>query len=167
MPTYTLKAVTAGDRYTTKHGQFEAWDVEVEHDGGAVVAQLSTKADSKAPEVGETVDATLTSSSKGWRLKKNFKPSGGSGGGSGGKKGGYEEWPPAHERDPYKDACIITTSAIKAAINLLAVEVAAGMNFQETKATDFLRPRVDYFFKMIRDAGEAAENHAKTKPDLS
>ena len=149
MSIYKLTAVEQGDTFTTEHGQFQAWTVHVLPED--VDAQLNTKVGSgKAPEVGEEIDGTLSKGPRGWKLKRAFNA------GTNPRKGGYEEWPPAHERDPSKNAAIIRTSAIKAAIDLLAVEVAAGIPMGETKASDLLKPRIEFFEKDIKEAAEKA-----------
>jgi hypothetical protein len=165
MPSYTVELAAEKKRLPAKGDYSEKIIYDVLFSDGTT-AELFQNVETAAPAKGDVLEGTIEPSKFGGGMTFRKDKTGFSGGSGGGKKG-YEEWPPAHERDPYKDACIITTSAIKAAINLLAVEVAAGTSLKDVKATDLLRPRVDYFFKMIKEAGEAAENHAKTKPDLS
>lgn len=101
---YTLTSVEQADRYTTEHGQFQAWEVGIEEDGTAKTAQLSTKIQqdgtTKGPVVGEEIDGTISASAKGLKLKKNFQNAGAS------PRSGGGNWSPKKEKEVTQQAML-------------------------------------------------------------
>lgn len=147
MSQFTLTAVDPEPRvWEGDHGAFHIWTIAFEGLQGRVdEGELKQKATTPAPTVGQTVDGEIVSKpGRKPELKKIFSPNGGGGGFKGG--GG---------KSPVERAEIRRMSSQRAAIELLAVEVAAGLRFDEKqKASDLLLPRIDWMEQDAKKAGE-------------
>jgi hypothetical protein len=112
MSLYTLKDVNQAEQFTTDKGTFQSWAVLIDHEGQEIVAQLNTKEHGKPPEVGEEVDADLSSNTHGWKLKKVWKDSAPSGGASTGQR----------PYDPAKDRRITHMANLKVAVSFWQIK---------------------------------------------
>ena len=147
MPVFTItyvgepKELQAKDTYSAKliypveiaedtpHGKdFELWQ------------ETTTAPPMLGPIEAEIVPAKGTFKPRLKRAKKGFRGNGG---------GGYKE-------DPKKSAEIRRMASQKAAIALLSCEVAAGLRFGDQKASELLKPRIDFFEKDVEEAGRLA-----------
>src|ERR1035441_4337186 len=137
MPDIPIEGVKQGDPYTTKHGSelvpYElAW---TSPEGQHLTGQLSQKPETAPPQEGQTLDVTMEIKGDRRFLKKVPRDGGHPGGGGGVR----------HSEDPKKSAEIRRMASQKCAVALLAVEVAAGLRFENSKASELLKPRIEYF----------------------
>lgn len=94
MSTYTVRAVSPDVKsYEGKHGLMNSYKLKFEEGNQDIVVQLSQKATSPAPRMGDRLDGTIDMGAQyGPKFQKDFKQ----GGGGGGFKGGS-----AKTADPY------------------------------------------------------------------
>lgn len=143
MPMYSVTAVERDGGFTNEHGEFFSWKLMVKDGDTSTECSINTRSDKPAPTVGQQIDGTLEPGKFRPKLKKNFSGGGGGGGGP-------------RTEDPKKSAEIRRMASQRAGIELLAVEVAAGLRFENVKASDLLLPRVQWFEDDARKAGEKA-----------
>lgn len=139
-----LAPVTELERFSTDKGTFVVYEIGFDGNDGKGTIRHKRKDSSPAPTPGETMDAEIKQTKDGPELKRVWKQNAASNGSS-----GYKE-------DPRKSAEIRRMASQKAAIALLAAEVAAGLTFQNEKASELLKPRIDFFEKDTIAAGEKA-----------
>lgn len=139
-----LAPVTELERFSTDKGTFVVYEIGFDGNDGKGTIRHKRKDSSPAPTPGETMDAEIKQTKDGPELKRVWKqnaPSNGS--------GGYKE-------DPRKSAEIRRMACQRAAIELLTAEVHAGLTFTNQKASDLLKPRVDWLEADVIAAGEKA-----------
>ncbi len=142
VPTYVVERVEQGNTFETQHGSFQSWCLAITDGEKQMDAELNTKIGKDGPTIGERIEGELTKGQYGWKLKRSYSQNGGGG-------RGYAE-------DPKKSAEIRRMASQKAAIALLAAEVAAGLTFKDEKASELLKPRIDFFERDTIAAGEGA-----------
>lgn len=142
MPQFTVEKCEAAETFKKEpYGEFQVWKVQV-HDGQqSIAATLNTKLGKSGPSVGERIEGELTKGPHGNKLKRAAQSYGSKGGGG---------------KSPQERKEIRRMASQRAGIELLAVEVAAGLRFENVKASDLLLPRVQWFEDDARKAGEKA-----------
>lgn len=146
MPSFTLtkdavekKRLPADE--ARKRGPLVIYSIELRDEGRLVQAEMMQKPETPAPKAGDVLEGTLTTSDFGMKFKKDKPAFGGKGGGG---------------KSPQERKEIRRMASQRAGIELLAVEVAAGLRFENTKASDLLLPRIQWFEDDARKAGEKA-----------
>jgi len=140
MPAYEVANAEHKKNFTGKQGgEFSVWALRLKDGENFVNAELVTKEGSPTPS--GTINGTLEHGDYGTKLKKD-KPAFNGGG--------------PRVEDPKRSAEIRRMASQRAGIELLAVEVAAGLRFDETKASDHLLPIIQWFEDDARRAGEKA-----------
>ena len=151
MADFTITAVEDGYReWAGEHGTFRIFDVRFEGQQGNGEAEIKRKSSSPAPTVGEVVDAEIVQKAgRKPELKRVYKPPGG----SGPRGNGGGNWRP---RSPEETRAINRAVAQKNAIGLLGVELQAGLVAGDAiKASDLLKPRIDWLFDDLQKASES------------
>ena len=124
-----------------KGGEFAVYNVELkDSEGQFTQAEMVQKSSTPAPEVGQVVEGTVEAGQYGMKFEK-AQAFGGNGGGR------------SYGKSPQELAEMRRMSAQKQAIALLAVEVQAGKDFKEVPATELLKPRIQWFFDDLEEAG--------------
>lgn len=139
MSQFTIEEVLGQEEFSTDHGSFIAYEVRFAGEQGAGTAQHKRKASSPAPTAGEIIDGELVHKNGRVELKRVWKdsPPGG------GKPGGGGKWQPKTPEERLEER---RRSAQIRAIELLAVEVSAGQKFTDQRASELLKPRIEFFF---------------------
>ncbi len=96
-------------------------------------------------QVGETIEGTIEPRQG---FPSEFKQAA--------KQNGYGGGGGSRQEDPRKSAEIRRMASQKVAVALLAAEVAAGLTFENQKASELLKPRIQFFEDDAREAGEKA-----------
>jgi hypothetical protein len=142
MSDFKITGVGDEERFSTANGEFVSYEVQFEGQQGNGTAHHKRKASSPVPTVGEVIDADLVQKNGKTELKRVWKDKPRGGGG--------------HSEDPKRSAEIRRMASQKCAVALLAVEVAAGLRFENSKASELLKPRIDFFENDAKEAGEKA-----------
>lgn len=148
MPSFTILEVAPESRaWQTKTGNpWLSYAVQFKGDQGEGNGELSRPATSPAPTVGEVIEATLENDNPRFPAKLREARKGAPNGFRGGAG-----------KSPTERAEIRRMASQKVAVELLALEVAAGLQFNETvTAGGALKTRIDWLDKDVREAGERA-----------
>lgn len=141
MPTFTVKTAEKKNEYADKYGPKVAYTLSIAEVDDLV--ELSQKPETAPPSEGQEIDGDLIEGQYGKKLKKTYTPGSSNGGGG-------------RTEDPKKSAEIRRMACQRAAIELLTAEVHAGLTFTNQKASDLLKPRVDWLEADVIAAGEKA-----------
>lgn len=146
MSQFTITEVDPETRswQSSKGNPYISYKVGFKGEQGEGAGELSRPAKDPRPTVGETLPEGTTLDSSNPRFPaKLVEPRSGGGSKSFGKS-------------PQERAEIRRMASQKAAVALLAVEVAAGLTFKDEKASEMLKPRIKFFEDDAREAGEKA-----------
>lgn len=140
MPTYLIEHAEKKNEYADKYGPKVAYNLKISGENGVI--EMSQKPETAPPTPGQEIDGDIKETEFGKKFKKTYAP-----GSSNGFSGGRTE-------DPKKSAEIRRMACQRAAIELLTAEVHAGLTFANQKASDLLKPRVDWLEADVIAAGE-------------
>lgn len=142
MPELLIETVEQGRPWkSSKGGEMQAWKVNVNDGSKSFAAEISTKVGKPGPTVGERIEATVTPSEYGPKLKRVYAEN--SRGGGGGKS-------------PGERAEIRRMNAHSNAVRLLMMEHHAGLLVQGEKLGPRFLEISDWLVSDIIAAGEKA-----------
>lgn len=136
MPSFQIESVLGHRVWTGRYGPMLSYDCEFKTEQGIARVEWSKKPDSPEPKVGETVEGELESTTHGMKFKQaRSAPAGAFRG-----------------KSPIERNEIARMASQRTAVELLAVEVAAGKSPDKLMQDAFLQ-RVEMLYQDIKKAG--------------
>jgi hypothetical protein len=137
LSSYKVAEREKGDVWESdKGGSMQSWNLKLIDGQGEYECQANTKLGNEFPAIGEDVEGEIKRGGPGQpnRFKKAYTAP---------TPGASKGWQPKSPEERIEER---RRSAQIRAIELLAVEVSAGMKFENEKASELLKPRITFFF---------------------